>query len=509
MKTPWQLTEHAKPWHVWVFFLGAAFTISQAVLSNSFLPFLLTNFAKVPFEEQGQVTAAISTVTNLVQIPLFFVYGALSDRIGRKSVFVFGMLCLGATNILFPLSESLSAVFVISSAFAVGLGAAGSMISTVLGDLVVNSSRGKAIAVQGMCTGVGAGVSAALLSHLPSLFFSSSSSSTSSCTQTGHDSYEAARIAGWKTYAILATACVVVALVLFFGLGGKETMAAKREDEDDSFQAIARDGFGIARRSWRIQLACAMAFVSRADLALATTFLPQLCTQYLLSNPPSLCCDAAHVCCPCFVNGTAQLTVRSETVLTNLAVSKSGILIAITGSAGLLVAPFVGVAADRCNRLLIVAISLFGNTLAYGLLGTISNDDDPTGLTSKTIFAYVFLLGLSEVAGVISTQLYVQQEAPPTRLGAVCGLFSLCGCIGVVINIAIGGALFSGRRSAVFLWMCALNFTIAVLCCVGVLIDRKAPKLEIVAADGDSVRLNAADSVSLTESPTVSLTADQ
>ena len=163
--------------------------------------------------------------------------------------------------------------------------------------------------------------------------------------------------------------------------------------------------------------------------------------------------------------GTQELTANAEAILTNEAVAHAGVLIAILGFAGFILAPVVGLLADKFDRLACVAVALSLNFCTYGSMILINDDDDPTGQTDKTIFVIIFAIGISEAAGVFSTSLYVQQEAPPDARGAVLGLFGLCGNLGIMINSGVGGFVFEAwRRTGPFIYLGCINAVVAVVC---------------------------------------------
>ena len=53
----------------------------------------------------------------------------------------------------------------------------------------------------------------------------------------------------------------------------------------------------------------------------------------------------------------------------------------------------------------------------------------------------VVLIGIGEVCGVISTQVYVQQLAVAKYRGSIIGAFSMVGGVGILINAEAGGEL--------------------------------------------------------------------
>ena len=99
-------------------------------------------------------------------------------------------------------------------------------------------------------------------------------------------------------------------------------------------------------------------------------------------------------------------------------------------------APVLGIMLDRMDRVigLIIAMVLAGaGYLSLALVG------DPLG---KEMYFAAILIGFGEIAANLSALSLVGKEAPPKGRGAVIGMFSLCGAIGILLVAKIGGMLF-------------------------------------------------------------------
>jgi len=509
-----------RPRHLYFFYIACAFTISSAILSNSLLPYLLTNFIHLPDEEQGGVTGTIATVQELIQLPCMIAAGIISDKLSRRTVFVGGMAMLGIAFCLSPLAQSVLHLYVIRGIFtAIGAGACSAMMGTILADLVVNESRGKAQGLNGLSIGSAAALSATLLSQMPSWYlplFTEDSTTAASCEARPMDD-EATRKAGWATFLTIGASCGLMAMLLRTGLGGCETMPVN--DVSISFRKIFIDGVDVARKKRSIRLAFLMAFVSRADVAICATFLPQLCIQYLMEHPPpgpQGCCSDG-VCCPCLdaFNQThwdiygelhldpslgqgqaiEQLTPHSKTLLVNQGIAAAGKLVAILGTSGLIIGPIWGYLCDRCDRLLMVVISLVINCIGYGSMMLFTDKDDPTG-SNRLIYLCVTLIGVGEVCAVLSTGLYVQQESPALSRGAVLGMFGVCGGAGIMVNSFISGYLFGHwRRTGPFIYLSMLNLVVSGICVVfwfSQTGDLDAPEVEFRELSGGPMSMTAA-----------------
>ena len=140
---------------------------------------------------------------------------------------------------------------------------------------------------------------------------------------------------------------------------------------------------------------------------------------------------------------------------------RAGILIAMLGAGSLIAAPLIGILTDKIHRVSAVALALMLNTLGYGMTYFIN---DPF---SQSILFVAMLIGAGEVAGVISTQSLIQQQAPSHNRGSVIGFFSFCGGVGILVNSMIDGRLFdSVSFTAPFVWLAVLNFIVVIVCLV-------------------------------------------
>ena len=87
---PGYLRRHA------VVYLYAAFTTIGLFAFVSYMqPWLLTVNLGLPAHLQGRTVSALNFANELVALALVAPFGALGDKIGRRSVYAFGFLWLG------------------------------------------------------------------------------------------------------------------------------------------------------------------------------------------------------------------------------------------------------------------------------------------------------------------------------------------------------------------------------------------------------------------------------
>jgi len=104
-----------------------------------------------------------------------------------------------------------------------------------------------------------------------------------------------------------------------------------------------------------------------------------------------------------------------------------------------------------------MVLSLFLSVAAYGSLYFV---ESPLDLRMLPLFA---LLGAAMAGAIMSGMALVGQEAPARERGAVIGLMSMVGSVGIILAAGIGGALFSAATPwAPFLLMAGAQAALAV-----------------------------------------------
>jgi MFS family permease len=219
--------------------------------------------------------------------------------------------------------------------------------------------------------------------------------------------------------------CLVVSTVLLAGLKpGAPEQLQKREP----FLATVTIGIKAARQP-RIALAYLAAVVSRGDLAVLSTFFTLWLTQ---------------------VGTSVGLTTGEASVQA----IKFYILIQVFA---LLWLPVMGWLLDRIDRVAGLAIAM---VLAGGGYFSLSLVDDPLG---GQMYIAAALVGMGEMSANISALTLIGSEAPVKGRGAVIGLFSLFGAIGILLVAKIGGYLFDANPLGPFLLVAGANIVVLVI----------------------------------------------
>ena len=385
----------------------ASFTsIAMTVYLSLIQPYVLTEIVQVPEARQGTVTGSLIAMQETVAVLLMGFVGALADRFGRPLIFAAGFVMVAAGYLLYPFATSETDLYLYRLVFAVGLAFVPVMLSITVQDTPQEISRGKWVATNNVCQGLGVVIlSTALLGRGP-VFFQS----------LGFDPVMAGRLSLWAAAGI----CAFAAGVLWRGLPKPAAATEHRVHVLPQFLA----GLSSGRDNPRLAVAFAAAFVSRGDLVIVGNFLTLWVTQF----------------------GVEQ------GMQTAAASGRAFMLFGIVQISALLWAGVMGVLADRLNRMTSLCVALALATVAYSLMGRVGDPLSPGAIP------FAVLLGIGEISLIVAGGALLGQEARDSLRGAVVGVFNLFGALGIVAISALGGYAFDAiGRSSPFTLMGAVN----------------------------------------------------
>jgi MFS family permease len=398
------------PGHALTYLYAAFVTIGLFAFIGYFQAWLLNVNLRLPEQLQGRTVSALNFANELVALALVAPFGALADKIGRRSVYAFGFLWLAAGFVLYPLARTVPQLTGCALFLSVGVAAVGTMLGTVLADTPDESSRGRMVGTAGFFQGLGAATLVMALGRMPKWLL-----------DAGYDEVGAGTLTLW----LAAVLCVVSAIVVFAGL--------RRGTPSESAGAltlrrIVGEGLAAARGNRRIWFAYLLQFGSFGDRVVLGTFLSLRLQQAWLEKGVGMADAAARARWP-FVAAMV---------------------------AGLLTALVVGALLDRVDRVRVGIVAMALAALAYALCGFI---DDPT--RSLLLAAVAVLLGVGQIAAIISGQTLLGQEAPRDVRGAVFGLAGICASAAILFTNAAGGWLYdSVSKGGPFFLLAAVNLAV-------------------------------------------------
>ena len=447
-----RLKEGVSPGNLRTYYIITFVIMACAVSTNVMQPYLLSNFLKIPLLEHGRASGLIALVNEFVILIAFGVWGILSDKTGRRKVWAIGCVIVGLGYLAMPNAKVLGALVGFRVIYTIGMAAATGMMATIIADYVENDDRGKANAMMGVMNGLGAATGAMFLGKLPQMF-----------AKRGYDGITS----GWNSYYTVFGIAILCAVIAWFGL---KKGVVKSEDEKPPMLQAAKEGLLAAKEDAGTALSYLAAFVSRSTLVLPGLYLPLWLSKHfqdLELAKQGLATTADLVTKLGQGPATELLTKVCAT-----GIAKGGMIIGISGMAGLLFAPVIGILCDKINRVTALAIGFIMNVIGFCMVFFVV---DPTGAILKV--AAIFI-GFGQVGATIASSVLIQQQARAKIRGSVIGMFGVLGGLGIMVTTFVGGRVFDGINPQSTFWMLGLLNIVVVITCFVLKPRVKAPENE-------------------------------
>ena len=385
---------------------------------NLVQPYLLQEHLGLT-EGTGEFTGRITVYAEIVMLVFTIPLGALSDRIGRRSILAAGILIILFGLIWLPLARTPEMLIAARLIVALGIATVAPSAYALLYEYPQDASRGKLLAINGICASLGVVLIAFGIAALPNFF-----------QGQGYSPIEAGTYTFWITAGLAAVTILVV-------VAGTAKGRRSKQPEPRATRVLLIAGIKEVARNRRLGLACGANFVSRGDLTVLAAF---------------------------FSLWVVRVGVN-EGIDTAEAAQYAGRLFGLSQLVMLCSIPLFGYIVDRLDRVttvaLVMAIAMLGY-LALGLVG------DPW--TSPWIYPVLALVGLAEGGLILAGNALAGQEAPPAIRGAVAGIVAFVGALGTLGNNYLSGLLFDGwMYQGPFILMGILNGVV----CIWALIVRR------------------------------------
>ncbi len=407
----WELAPGVQRSNFYALLGTAFFSIGLLTLVGNLRPYLFNSMLGIPDDIQGRVSGTMDVISEIPALLLSGLVGAMSDRLGRRIIYGMGFAILALGYLLFPLAQFNWTLYAMIFITACGASLIAAMLSAVIADYPQETSRGKLVGICFFLNGLGVASLVGLAAQLPKMYLAQ-----------GMDPIEAGRAAYWTVAAICLIPMVIV-------LKGLPRQAPGQIGERESLLATLRVGIDAAK-DLRVRLAYASAAVSRASLSIISAFFFLWMVQV----------------------GKEQGMTPAE------ALSKGGgIFVAIQITAtfwAMIVIAFI----DRVDRVLFMTVA---SALACGSYVWFGLVDDPF---QPAMYVAAIFLGIGEMSGILASQALVGQVAPERGRGAVIGVFTLCGSLGIFFAAIVGGTLFDAwRPSAPYIVMGCVSGLLCLL----------------------------------------------
>ncbi|MCY4477335.1 MAG: MFS transporter [Gammaproteobacteria bacterium] len=406
-----QLAAGVRVSHFWTYMYASLICIGMMTNMNFSQPYILAEHLGIAdLGVAGAITGRLTGITEAIVLVLIWPFGMLADRIGRRPVLMLGIGLIGLSYSLYPWATEVAHLVYYRIIFGVGVAATASMTATIQNDYPVESSRGRLVGFSSAFNALGIVFATRLVSALPKWL-----------QDAGLDPVAAGRYA----YGAAAVVCFASVLVFRFGLKGG---VPESSHQRPPWAELVKAGFRQAKNP-RVLLAYVSAMTSRGDMVVAGLFVSLWGTM-------------------AFTAAGGEAAVAQYQLFLPFAVMQ---VFAVLWS-------FVfGSILDRINRVAGMVLSLVLSVVAYGALYFI---ESPLDLRMLPLFA---LLGAAMAGAIMSGMALVGQEAPSRERGAVIGLMSMFGSIGIILAAGIGGVLFSAATPwAPFLLMAGAQAVLTV-----------------------------------------------
>lgn len=249
------------------------------------------------------------------------------------------------------------------------------------------------------------------------------------------------------SYYIVASIAVFISGVLFLGLHTDRTKSIKYwltghvsefdkaahniVVEETSYLALLKQGFSIAGTEKQIALAYMGGFVARSTTVATVMFIPLVINVYFHNE--GRCSGDLH-------DPTSELKNSCPKAYL-VAVIVTG----ISQTAALCLAPIWGVATDKFGRKATLLLSGIIGFVGFMGFGCLSN---PT--SSPAVYIFGALMGVAQIGTIISS-MSLCTDTKRAASGAIAGVYSFCGGVGILILSKLGGWLSDMWAGAPFI----------------------------------------------------------
>jgi MFS family permease len=415
------------------FLFSAMMAIAGLVFINADQTYIMVDILDYPRSQVGTAAGNLVFYDELLSMLMVSAWGALSDRIARRWVFASGLALMGLATALHPWAtrvfpDSISTFFTSLLAFrllfALGGSASTAMLTAFIGDYSRESSRAKVAGITGFSTGIGALFAALILSRLPTFFMRDSNLVPGGLKDVPN---------GGAT--LIITFAITGALLLLAALIAALALKPPPDLFDGTHRKLPmtkRIGVGLSAMFHPlIALAYASGFVARADSIALTLFIAPWVDNYL---------TAQGLCPP-----------RDPQVLTRCQAAKklASTLMSMAHCTMLIGAPLFGILADRIGAVAVISIPAGCGLVAFSLLANISAPNTPT------VYLAMGLAGIADIGMIITSMALMAGVSSAPHRGALAGVYSFFGALGIIVTSKVGGWLFDSIGETSAFWVVA------------------------------------------------------
>jgi MFS family permease len=385
---PIQLAPGVLPRHVLCYLFAAFISIGLFTYLIALTPYILRVNLGLPEADHGRISGDLQFWHEIVALAVIGWWGAMSDRFGRRIIYIIGFVILGIAYATYSFATSEPELIIYRLIFAAGIAATAALMSAILADYPAEQSRGKLTGVAFFLNGIGSVIFFVGLTRLPEIYASG-----------GADDLWAGR------YAYLSVAGLAfIAAIVMLGLKPGRPAAASGKPR---VRQLMLEGLRAGRNP-RIGVSYVSSIAARADMSIITIFL----TLWVVNA------------------GIADGATTAE------ATARAGMTVGIAQLSAVIWAPIFGHIADRIDRLLLLIIAFALATTGYGWVSV------QTDILSMSSLPALICLGMGQSSAILAATVLLGQEAPANIRGSAFGMQSLFGSVGILLISVIGGRLY-------------------------------------------------------------------
>ncbi len=406
---PVKLAPGVLPRHVLCYLFAAFVSIGLYTYLVALTPYVLTVNLGLPEAEHGRIAGDLQFWQEVALLASLGLWGAMSDRFGRRVVYALGFLILFAAYALYAFATTPPELIAYRLIFALGVAATTTCLSAILADYAEEKSRGTLTGIAFFLNGVGSVIFIMGLTRLPDVF-------------AGQGITEL--WAGRYAYLVVAGVALLAALVMLGLKPGRPDETAVKTP----ILTLLAEGV-TAARNVRIALSYLSSFAARMNMIIVTLLLFLWVIQ----------------------------AATGEGATTTEATARAGMIIGISQIAAVFSAPFVGVMADRVDRLNLQIAAFAVATVGYGWVALL---DDILALSA---IPALVLVGIGLSSAQLASTVLLADESPVRLRGSTFGVQAFFGALGILVISAGGGRLFDTvGPNAPFVAVAAVNLLVLI-----------------------------------------------
>lgn len=399
-------------------------------------PYVFNSILHVPHGVQGKLAGNLAAFQQIAVLLLVSLFGALSDRIGRRFFLIMSSIGMTLVTALYPFASSILFLYLLRLAYGVASSASTASGPAIIMDLPDNNSRGRFLSLVQMTQAIGIGLFVSLIGAKGPKWL----------VEHGFDQVTAGRYV-FGLIALLGASGAALVVFVF-----KPPRIPVSPDAPSVSWRTISSGLGAvlrhAKTNPRFRILLILSMVLRADGAVVMSFL----SLWIVSSAKDAGVSTVN----------AMASFGSVMVVWTLLHTALPIL--------------AGFVVDKFNRVAMLLTSLVLTVVGFGATALVKD------VTGPGLIAVIVIICIADALQIVSALSLLGQETPPEMRGAAYGFYALLGVASmIVIDLVSGYAFDAVGYNAPFL-LIALLSAVALAWALITLAPRKPKPPAVLAA---------------------------